>query len=196
MRDNRSYPTGSVITIKSWKWRNFCTTASALIGRGTQLWKSAVNLFPLLIYIFMTVQRRNFRQNSTTDFYIWFWHLLQNRFANQFDKVEVNLRIVVMRQYVDADVEQNKNDNCFFFSFDLYRVYPDTRVQEKWKLIDFYSKLLGLFSLFCFLCQKGTPKITVTRSGTMAVFIQREDHGLFGRWSQSRNNPNPSKWEM
>lgn len=54
----------------------------------------------------------------------------------------------------------------------MHRVDPDTKVEDEPKFIAFYSKLLGLFSLFCFLCRKGKPKITVNRSGTMAVFTQ------------------------
>lgn len=54
----------------------------------------------------------------------------------------------------------------------MHRVDPDTKVEDEPKFIAFYSKLLGLFSLFRFLCRKGKPKITVNRSGTMAVFTQ------------------------
>lgn len=32
--------------------------------------------------------------------------------------------------------------------------------------------LVSLFSMFCFLCRRGKPKVTVTKSGTMAVLTQ------------------------
>ena len=65
----------------------------------------------------------------------------------------------------------------------MHRIDPDTRVEDEPKFIAFYSMLLGLFSLFCFICQKGKPKVTCTRSGTMAVFPQRcKEYGKSFQW--------------
>ena len=69
----------------------------------------------------------------------------------------------------------------------MHRVDPDARVEDEPKFIAFYSNLLGLLSLFCFICQKGKPKVFVTRSGTMAVFTQRcKECGKNFQW---RNKP-------
>ena len=57
---------------------------------------------------------------------------------------------------------------CLLF----HRVDPTTPIQEEPKFIVFYSVLLALFSMFCFKCKRGTPKVSMKQNGTMVSVIQ------------------------
>ena len=53
-----------------------------------------------------------------------------------------------------------------------FRVDPGTSCYEEPKFIVFFTKLLGLFSLFCFKCKEGNPKVTMRQRGTMVIVRQ------------------------
>lgn len=53
-----------------------------------------------------------------------------------------------------------------------FRVEPGTSCYEEPKFIVFFTKLLGLFSLFCFKCKGNKPKVTMTQKGTMVIVKQ------------------------
>lgn len=53
-----------------------------------------------------------------------------------------------------------------------FRVDPGTSCYDEPKFIVFFTKLLGLFSLFCFKCKESKPKMTMTQRGTMVIVKQ------------------------
>ena len=52
------------------------------------------------------------------------------------------------------------------------RVEEGTPPQDEPKFIVFYSRLLAIFSLFCFNCKEGKPKVSMKRNGTMVTVHQ------------------------
>ena len=48
-----------------------------------------------------------------------------------------------------------------------------TKPQDQPKFIVFYSSVLALFSLFCFKCKHGNPKVTMYQTGTMVTVEQQ-----------------------
>ena len=53
-----------------------------------------------------------------------------------------------------------------------FRIDPGTSSADEPKFIVFFSKLLALFSLFCFKCKESKPKVTMTQRGTMVIVKQ------------------------
>ena len=53
-----------------------------------------------------------------------------------------------------------------------FRVEPGLPAHEEPKFIVFFSKLLALFSLFCFTCKKSGPRVTMKQRGTMVIVNQ------------------------
>lgn len=53
-----------------------------------------------------------------------------------------------------------------------FRVKPGTPAHEEPKFIVFFSKLLALFSLFCFHCKRSGPTVTMKQRGTMVIVHQ------------------------
>ena len=53
-----------------------------------------------------------------------------------------------------------------------FRVEPGLPADEEPKFIVFFSKLLALFSLFCFTCKKSGPRATMKQRGTMVIVKQ------------------------
>ena len=53
-----------------------------------------------------------------------------------------------------------------------FRVEPGTSCFEEPKFIVFFTKLLALFSLFCFKCKGEKPKVTMRQRGTMVTVKQ------------------------
>ena len=49
---------------------------------------------------------------------------------------------------------------------------PGTPCQDKRKFIVFYSALLTVFSLFCFICKTNNPKVSMDSCGTMVTVTQ------------------------
>ena len=52
------------------------------------------------------------------------------------------------------------------------RVEPGTPCDKEPKFIVFFTKLLCLFSLFCFKCKRDQPKVTMKQRGTMVIVNQ------------------------
>ena len=59
--------------------------------------------------------------------------------------------------------------NCWGFFF---RVEPGTSCFDEPKFIVFFTKLVGIFSLFCFKCKADQPKVTMKQRGTMVIVKQ------------------------
>jgi len=53
-----------------------------------------------------------------------------------------------------------------------FRVEPGTSCYKEPKFIVFFTKLLCLFSLFCFKCKGEKPKVTMKQRGTMVIVNQ------------------------
>lgn len=61
----------------------------------------------------------------------------------------------------------------FGYSFFLAcRVEPETDYKDEPKFIVFYSALLHIFSMFCFICKADSPKVSMKKSGTMVTVQQ------------------------
>ena len=54
----------------------------------------------------------------------------------------------------------------------FYRVEKDTPCKDKPKFLVFYSRLLALFSLFCFNCKEGNPHVRMKSNGTVFTVYQ------------------------
>ena len=54
-----------------------------------------------------------------------------------------------------------------------FRVEPGTSCYKEPKFIVFFTKLLCLFSLFCFKCKRDQPNVTMKQRGTMVIVNQR-----------------------
>ena len=52
------------------------------------------------------------------------------------------------------------------------RVEPETDCKDEPKFIVFYSALLHIFSMFCFICKADSPKVSMKKYGTMVVVQQ------------------------
>lgn len=50
---------------------------------------------------------------------------------------------------------------------------PGTPCQDEPKLIVFYSALMTVFSLFCFICKANNPKVSMDSCGTMVTVTQQ-----------------------
>ena len=53
-----------------------------------------------------------------------------------------------------------------------FRVEPGTSCDKEPKFIVFFTKLLCLFSLFCFKCKRDQPNATMKQTGTMVIVNQ------------------------
>ena len=53
-----------------------------------------------------------------------------------------------------------------------FMVEQGTSDHEEPKFIVFFTKLLGLFSLFCFKCEKIAPRVNMKQRGTMVIVNQ------------------------
>ena len=53
-----------------------------------------------------------------------------------------------------------------------FRVEPGTSCYKEPKFIVFFTKLLCLFSLFCFKCKRDQPNVTMKQRGTMVIVNQ------------------------
>lgn len=53
------------------------------------------------------------------------------------------------------------------------RVDPSTPAYKEPSFVVFYSMLLNLFSLFCFKCKEGKPKVSMFQTGTMVTVKQQ-----------------------
>ena len=51
----------------------------------------------------------------------------------------------------------------------FYRVDKDTHSKDEPKFLVFYSRLLALFSLFCFNCKEDNPNVKRKSNGTMVT---------------------------
>ena len=60
-----------------------------------------------------------------------------------------------------------------FYCLTLSRVEADTPPHEGPAFIVFYCKLLQIFSLFCFICKRKNPTVTMKKSGTMVTVEQQ-----------------------
>ena len=54
-----------------------------------------------------------------------------------------------------------------------FRVEPGTSCYKEPKFIVFFTKLLCLFSLFCFKCKRDQPNVTMKQRGTMVIVNQQ-----------------------
>ena len=54
----------------------------------------------------------------------------------------------------------------------FYRVDKDTHCKDEPKFLVFYSRLLALFSLFCFNCKEDNPNVKMKSNGTMVTVYQ------------------------
>ena len=57
-------------------------------------------------------------------------------------------------------------------SFSFKRVEKNTSLESEPKFLVFYSMLLSLFSMFCFRCKAGKPKVEMKQTGTMVTVLQ------------------------
>ncbi|XP_015779720.1 PREDICTED: uncharacterized protein LOC107357593 [Acropora digitifera] len=55
---------------------------------------------------------------------------------------------------------------------DTIKVAPGTPCQDEPKFIVFYSALMTVFSLFCFICKTNNPKVSMDSCGTMVTVTQ------------------------
>ena len=60
-----------------------------------------------------------------------------------------------------------------FYCLTLSRVEADTPPHEGPAFIVFYCKLLQIFSLFCFICKRKNPTVTMKQNGTMVTVEQQ-----------------------
>ena len=69
----------------------------------------------------------------------------------------------------------------FIFTFYIYiylhdpQIYlrdPQTKPHAEPKFIVFYGMLMSLFSMFCFNCKSASPKVEITRNGSLATATQ------------------------
>ena len=58
--------------------------------------------------------------------------------------------------------------NCSFASVDA-----DIPCQEEPKFVVFHTKILAIFSLFCFNCKGQGPRVTTKKNGTMVTVAQQ-----------------------
>ena len=65
------------------------------------------------------------------------------------------------------DVYIANHDSAIF-----YRVDKDTPSKDEPKFLVFYSRLLALFSLFCFKCKDDNPSVNMQSNGTMVTVYQ------------------------
>ena len=62
----------------------------------------------------------------------------------------------------------------FIFSnvLNFFSVPVDEECYNEPKFIVFYSALMTLFSMFCFACKTGKPKVKMSKNGTMVTVVQ------------------------
>ena len=58
----------------------------------------------------------------------------------------------------------------------LSRMDPNMEIHEEPKFIVFCSKLLQLFTMFCFCCQNENPSVRMWKNGTLVTVIQKCSH--------------------
>ncbi|XP_068760564.1 uncharacterized protein [Montipora capricornis] len=67
---------------------------------------------------------------------------------------------------------QSEEERDGIDSSNTVRVEPGTPCDKEPKFIVFFTKLLCLFSLFCFKCKRDQPKVTMKQRGTMVIVNQ------------------------
>ena len=65
-----------------------------------------------------------------------------------------------------------KYDSYPYNYITFYRVDKDTHCKDEPKFLVFYSRLLALFSVFCFNCKEDNPNVKMKSNGTMVTVYQ------------------------
>ena len=66
-------------------------------------------------------------------------------------------------------------ESCWFYLVVYLSISGLNRAHQNMRnpsLLYLFTKLLGLFSLFCFKCEKSAPRVTMKQRGTMVIVNQ------------------------